>query len=106
MKKFVKPVVFGVIFIVCLFVINTGCKKKAECSGAEALCGNHTFTACCTDGTDCYYLVDDSDKFSCNGSDCEAAAIQLINTYCTGGAAGFSKQQVLATVERVLQAVK
>ncbi len=67
MKKFIKPVVFGVIFITCLFVINTGCKKKATCSASEPLCGSHTFQACCTE-TDCYYLVDGEDKFNCNGT--------------------------------------
>jgi hypothetical protein len=104
MKKLLKPMIFGVIFMVCLFAINTGCKKKADCSAATALCGNHTFTACCT-STDCYYMVDDNDKVNCNGTDCEAAAIQLVNTYCTGGA-GFSKEQALMTVEKVLKAVK
>jgi hypothetical protein len=104
MKKMVKPMVFGVILIACLFVISTGCKKKATCSSAEPLCGSHTFTACCTE-TDCYYLVDDSDKFNCNGLDCDAAAIQLVYTYC-GSGYNFSKEQVLKTVDKVLQAVK
>jgi len=104
MKKMIKPMVFGAIFIVCLFVINTGCKKKAECSGAEALCDNHTFTACCTE-TDCYYVVDDDEEFDCNGTDCFAAATQMINAYC-GGGFNFTEKQALATVQRVLKAVK
>jgi hypothetical protein len=83
MKKFIKPVMFGVIFIVCLFAINT---------------------ACCTD-TDCYYLVDDSDKFSCNGLDCGAAASTMINKYCFGGATGFTEKQALEAVARVLNTV-
>jgi hypothetical protein len=105
MKKFIKPVVFGVIFFACLFVINTGCKKKAECSAAQPLCGTHTFTACCTE-TDCYYLIDGGDKTKCNGTDCTAAAQQIVNKYCAQGAAGFTEKQVIATVERVLKAVK
>jgi len=105
MKKLIKPLVFGVIFIGCLFVINTGCKKKATCTDAQLLCGNHTFTACCTD-TDCYYLVDGGDKTDCNGTDCNAAAVQIISKYCTQGAAGFSEKQARETVERVLKAVK
>jgi hypothetical protein len=104
MKKFIKPVMFGVIFIVCLFAINTGCKKKAECSGVQGLCDSHTYTACCTD-TDCYYLVDDSDKFSCNGLDCGAAASTMINKYCFGGATGFTEKQALEAVARVLNTV-
>jgi len=104
MKKMIKPMVFGAIFIICLFVINTGCKKKAECSGSESLCGSHTFTACCTE-TDCYYVVDGDEEFDCNGLDCYAAASQMINEYCAGGF-GFSKEQVLATTEKVLAAIK
>lgn len=104
MKKLVKPTVFSVIFILCLFAISTGCKKKAECSAALSLCGSHTFTACCTE-TDCYYVVDDDEEFDCNGLDCTAAASQLINAYCAGGA-NFTEKQALATVEKVLAAIK
>lgn len=104
MKKFTKPVVFGVILIACLFVISTGCKKKAECSDDEFLCDNNTFTACCTE-TDCYYLVNDDDRYNCNGTDCFAAATQMINDYC-GGGFNFTEKQALATVERVLKAIK
>jgi hypothetical protein len=104
MKKMVKPMVFSAIFIICLFVINTGCKKKADCSGAEALCGSHTFTACCTE-SDCYYVVDDDVQYDCNGLDCYAAASDMINDYCAGGV-NFSKEQALALVEKVLKAIK
>ncbi|HSQ34476.1 MAG TPA: hypothetical protein VLQ89_00640 [Candidatus Binatia bacterium] len=103
MKKFIKPAVFGVILITCLFVISTGCKKKAECSADEYLCGNITFQACCTE-TDCYYLVD-GEKYNCNGVDCQAAAYQIVLTYC-GGLTNYSEKQLLSTVERVLDAVK
>ena len=105
MKKFIKAVVFGAIFIVCLFAINTGCKKKAECSGAIPLCGNNTFTACCTE-TDCYYLVNGGDQTNCNGTDCYTAAAIIYDKYCATGAAEFTKQQALDTVERLLQAIK
>jgi hypothetical protein len=102
MKKIAKPVLFGVILLACLFVINTGCKKKAECSTAEALCAGHTFQACCTD-TDCYYVVDGSDEYDCNGTDCYAAAADMVFDYC-----GFNvnQTQALKTIEKVLAAVK
>ena len=104
MKKFIKPVVFGVILVTCLFVISTGCKKKATCSGAEPLCGNHTFEACCTEN-DCYYLVDGNDRFDCNGTDCTTAANTLVLTYC-GGGLNYSEKQLINTVEKVLAAIK
>ncbi|MCX6555213.1 MAG: hypothetical protein NTZ12_09410 [Candidatus Aminicenantes bacterium] len=107
MKKIAKPVLFGVIFIACLFVISTSCKKTAAaavCNGNLALCGTHVFDACCTE-TDCYYMVDNSVKFPCNGLDCTAAANQLVTQYCLGGLS-FTEQQALATVEKVLAAIK
>jgi hypothetical protein len=106
MKRLIKPAVFGVIFIVCLFVINTGCKKTAAatCSAATALCGSHTFTACCSE-TQCYYLVDGGDQTNCNGTDCQAAAQTIVNKYC-GGGFNFSKEQALETVEKVLADIK
>jgi len=56
MKKFIKPIVFGLFWSPCLFVISTGCKKKVRMFGRQALCGSHTFEACCTE-TDCYYWL-------------------------------------------------
>jgi hypothetical protein len=102
MKKIAKPVLFGVILLACLFVVNTGCKKKATCSGAEALCNGHTFEACCTE-TDCYYVVDGDTQYDCNGTDCWSAATEMTNTYC-----GFNVNQTEAvkTIEKLLAAAK
>jgi len=114
MKKIAKPLLFGVILIVCLFVISTSCKKKtddttpppasAECSSNITLCGSHVFMACCTT-TECYYLVDNSARFNCNGFDCVAAANQLVSQYC-GYGLNFSEKELLTTVEKVLAAIK
>jgi hypothetical protein len=104
MKKIAKPVLFGVILLACLFVINTGCKKKAECSGEVALCPGHVFEACCTD-SDCYYIVDGDQQYDCDGLSCGPAAAQIVDDYCVG-AFGLTEKQALETVQKVLAAVK
>jgi hypothetical protein len=102
MKKIAKPVLFGVILLACLFVINTGCKKKAECSGVEDLCDGNTFEACCTE-TDCYYVVNGDEQFDCNGTDCYDAAFDMTYAYC-----GFALNETQAqkTIDKLLAAIK
>ncbi|MCX6557485.1 MAG: hypothetical protein NTW95_08680 [Candidatus Aminicenantes bacterium] len=102
MKKIAKPFLFGVILLACLFVINTGCKKKAECSGATQLCTGHTFEACCTE-TDCYYVVDGDEQFDCNGTDCYAAASDMVYAYC---GYNVNEKEALKTIEKLLAAIK
>ena len=68
--------VLGLSLLALGLLSGAGCKKNEECQVAET-CGSKTLSACCTD-TQCRYLSSDGTSFSCNGTDCQSAAIEAV----------------------------
>jgi|WetSurMetagenome_2_1015567.scaffolds.fasta_scaffold1015942_1 hypothetical protein len=81
------------------FIFSTGCTKPETCNDATS-CGK-TYKACCT-ATDCHYVYNGK-SYPCNGTDCSAAAQQLVADMC--GSAK-SSAQAEAVVKDVLQKMR
>ena len=58
-----------------------GCSGDESCEDGSTECGYYTI--CCTE-TQCYYEIDDGTRFECDGTDCEAAAVELAEYQCAG----------------------
>jgi hypothetical protein len=61
-------------------LVGCGSKKDYVCQSGQTTCGQ--FQACCTE-TDCY-LTYNGRKFQCNGTNCDAATLQLDALMCSG----------------------
>ncbi|OFX26681.1 MAG: hypothetical protein A2041_01015 [Bacteroidetes bacterium GWA2_31_9b] len=64
---------------ISLPIILNSCEEDPTCKSSSSACG--TFEACCTT-TDCYYLYD-GEKYNCDGTDCDDAALELASVMCS-----------------------
>jgi hypothetical protein len=61
-------------------LVGCGSKKDYVCQSRQTVCGQ--FQVCCTEG-DCH-LAYNGRQYTCNGANCDAAAVQFAAIMCSG----------------------
>ena len=92
----------GVVAVISIAAVLNSCEEDAVCKTSTSVCG--TFEACCT-STDCYYLYDGK-TYDCDGTDCDAAALELATDMCNkSGSESISQQLILEQTSMLLDAI-
>jgi hypothetical protein len=111
-KKLYQLLPISLILVGVLVLFTISCKKdkktspKDTCETINIGCGD--VEACCSTSSSCYYLFNGT-KYPCDGSDCSAAATDVVNA-CMGvnshtGISGVPQQELLKKVQKLLQTV-
>ncbi len=101
MKKKIAFWTSSAVLLAFMVLLVNNCKDDSptvSCQDGTNECG--TFTACCST-TQCYYKWN-GNKYNCDGTDCYAAAQDLVADMCAAKSPAVSIEQMLEITNKLV----